>query len=193
MDSAELAGAIPPPPRFTDTVQPKVYNLALLGSLGIASRGVTSAESRAALTGRYVYDDMPGALERYAEGGTFSATRIDIDAVRRVANAYMGGVGSAAQAPATSESLGAAASRYMTLSQASSVDPAEFRSYLENTPEEGATLAQIQRLENMLADMRNLGLPPGEAAQARVRLIASLSSETLPPDALGRALRQPTP
>ena len=169
-------------------MQPAVYDVALLGQLGIPSRGVTSEEARAAFAGRYLYNDMPGSLDRYADR-TFAATRVDINAVLRVTNAYLAGVGTPEQAAAAAESLSQAADRYMTLNQAASVDPSAFRQYLETTPEERATLAQIQRLETLLADMRTLGLPAVEYRQARARLIASVASDKLPPETLARTLQ----
>jgi hypothetical protein len=189
VDAAELAGATAPAPRLFDVVQPATYDVAMLNQLGIASRGVSSEEARAAFAGRYLYNDMPGELDRYNAERTFAATRVDINAVLRVTNAYVGGLGVPQQAAAASQALSQAADRYMTLSQASSVDPAAFRQYLESNPQEQETLAQIQRLEALLADMRSLGLPAVEYRQARARLLSSIASDKLPMEVLARTLK----
>jgi hypothetical protein len=161
----------------------------MLAALGIPARGVTSDESLNAFAGRFYYSDMPASLDRFGER-QFAATRVDINAVQRVANAYLSGVGAPEQATAAAQALSGAATRYMTLSQASDVDPAAFRSYLESTPDEQATLAQIQQLERLLADLKGLGLPPVEYRQARAALLSKLASDSLTPELIARTVEK---
>src|SRR6185436_5347803 len=118
-------------------------------------------------------------------------SRADIASVRRVAQAYTAAVGAQGNSEALAKSLAAAADRYFTLNQASSMDGARFRQYIEATPTEQETLAAVQNLEAMLANVKQLGLPPVEYRQARERILGSLASSKLPADQLAKALEKP--
>jgi hypothetical protein len=174
-------------------VQPQVYDAASLSRMGIASRGPSSDEARASIDGRYLYSDMPASLDKYVDGRTFAATRADIASVKRVAQAYNAALGTQAQSEAMAQTLRSAADRYFTLNQASSLDGAKFRQYIESTPTEQETLAAVQKLETMLANVKALGLPPVEYRQARERILASLASKTLPADQLARTVEKAAP
>jgi hypothetical protein len=115
---------------------------------------------------------------------------VDIDAVRRVASAFVSVAGTPDQASAAAQNLSEAANRYFTLSQASNLDPAAFRNYLETTPDEQATLAQVQKLEALLADVKKLGLPAVEYRQTRARLLASMASDRVPADVLAKTVEK---
>jgi hypothetical protein len=169
-----------------------VYDVGLLTELGIAGRGVSADEARAAFSGRYEYNDMPAGVEQFADTRPFAATRVDIAAVMRVAAAYRQVVGTTPERTGqVGQELGEAAGRYFTLTQATDVDPAAFRNYLETTPDEQATLAKVRQLENLLADIRRLGLAEVEYRQARARVLSQIASEKLPADVLAKAIEKP--
>jgi hypothetical protein len=181
------------PLRFSDTVQPEVFDLRMFGPLGVNARGPSSEEAVAAFMGRYLYSDLPGSLDRYRDDRSFAATRVDIATVSRLVqnHAAVFGAADANQAGAMADALNQSAARYFTLTQAAEMDPGGFRRYLESTPQEQAALAHIQKLEGLLASLRNLGLPPVEYNQARERLLASVSSRRLTPQLLAKVVEKP--
>jgi hypothetical protein len=154
---------------------------------------VTPDEAAASISGPYMYSDMPGSLDKYVDNRVFAATRMDLQAVKRVAQARDAALGTADadQTAVLAKSLAAAADRYFTLNQASAMDGAKFRTYIESTPNEKDTLAAVQKLEALLADVKSLGLPPVEYRQTRDRLLAGLVSAKLPADQLAKTLEKP--
>jgi hypothetical protein len=70
------------------------------------------------------------------------------------------------------------------------MDGSKFRQYIETTPTEQETLAAVQKLEVMLADVKKLGLPSVEYRQARERVLTTLASSKLPADQLAKAVEK---
>lgn len=171
----ELAAAVPPPPRFVDTVQPEVFDLRVLSRLSINARGVNSDEALASLIGRYMYSDLPRTLSEFGAERTITATRLDIDAAARAVKGYNAVFGTP-QSDKTGdirEAIGASVQRYQA--NGNVIDPVAFRQYLERTPVERQTLIYIQQLENMLAELRATGLPAADYRQARRKVLVMIA------------------
>jgi filamentous hemagglutinin family protein len=185
-DRHVLAG-VTDPIYFHDYVQTKVYDAAMMTRMGVAARNPSSEEARGALDGRAMYSDMPASLDRYSDR-QFVATRADIASVKRVTKRYDATLGGEGQAQAMAKALGDAAERWYSLNQASAMDGAKFRAYLESNPAEKETLAAMVKLEAILTDVKALGLPPVEYHQTRERLLAAVASPKLPADQLAKAV-----
>lgn len=177
---ADLAEALAPRIRFSDSVQPEAYDLRLFQRLSINARGVSEEEISDALIGRLVYNDLPSGVETFnREERRFAATRADIDSVLRIVGERDAAFGTpdADQTQAIAASLAESANRYFTLSGASRIDPVEFRKFLESSPQEQRTLAYIQQLQAVLSDMKTLGLPASEYQQSQVRLLSQVAPQ----------------
>ncbi len=177
--SPDLAGADRTTPQFQDFTLPEAYDVQLLGRIAVASRAPSLGEAQGATVGRALFNDMPAAPAGFTEGERIaSATRFDIDLVRRVVEAYEGFFGpgeGSGDAPQIAVILSAASQQYMSLHDAAQIDAAGFDQFLRENPDQAVALDYVLRLRAVLREMQGLGLTPAEYAQARDRLLATLA------------------
>lgn len=173
-DAAALAGATQSP-EFEDSIQPDVFDVDLLTELAIAARSPNREEAAAALAGRLLYNDLPGRVIDYPGDRTVAATRMDINEVIAVVNTYRGLFGEGgAQSAAVGERLSASVESFRAAS-GNAFDAAEYRLFLETSPEQAPTLATVQQISSLLAGIRGLGLSGVEYKQTRDRLLAGIA------------------
>ncbi|MEC9372217.1 MAG: filamentous hemagglutinin N-terminal domain-containing protein [Planctomycetota bacterium] len=195
-----LVDQIPEDPQFQDSVIPEVYDLALIERLQVNARPITTEQATSSFTGRSIYSELPPTPDDFTAPATVSATRLDIDAVRRTVQTYNAifGVPVSPGGPATPEAiestervaaaLNASINRYFSLAEAGAFDPAANRDYIANEPAEAAAFAYAQQLSLLLTDLRNMGLTDLEYRQTRDRILAALAYPGVPVPALGQAI-----
>jgi len=185
-----LAAASNFPPRFRDSVKVPVFDLRLLARVGVTARATAPSESTAGLAGPLVYNDLPGTTGT-APGDVLAANRMDIRTVARAVNRYNAVFGTPEQdqTGAIAGDIAGATTRWFSISQASAFDPDAFRTYVESTPGEAQTLARIQQLEGLLAQLRGLGLTGAEYRVSAGRLLAPVTpAGQATPDQMARAI-----
>lgn len=175
---ADLAGATKAP-RFTDSVQPRVFDLRLMARVAIDGRGPSRDEALNAIRGRYIYNDLPTSVAGYEAGErTFVATRLNPASVHAAVDRFNELFGPPWQdrTPRVATALVDAANRYRAAGGPASGTP--FRAYLEQTPSEAEALGYVRQLQGLVAQLRALGLPSAEFERSRYRLLSELSQLT---------------
>ena len=178
--SAELAGARPHDPQFEDSVQAEVHDLELLNRLQILGRAVRESEARDALFGRAIYNDLLTSPEDNADALHTAVTRIDVHAVENLVVTYNSIFGPADhdRTAEVGDTLASSFDGYMdvmSLEQASSVEPALFRSWLARQDDQTQSLFYVQQLERLLTGLQVLGLTQREYVEARDRILDAIA------------------
>ena len=130
----------PRDPIFHDSVQPEVYDIALLNRLAVAAQGVDGKTSLDGMIGRLIYGDQPTNPNAFETSSTMTATRFDIHTVMQIVERYESIFGTP-EAP-TGELVRARIAAAM-------------RNELTETP-------LIDDLRALLIDLRNMGVPKQE-------------------------------
>jgi len=176
----DLAAATPRDPLFDDSVQPEVYDVSALQRLAILARPVSNDEAAGAVTGMAVYNDLPSDPSNFAHPLTTAATRIDINAAQDVMAIYDSVFGNvnADRTPEVGQTLAGAFDNYMSfmsIEQASSVDPARFRSWLVRQSAESQANGYVSRLRMLLDRLATIGLSHREYIEARRRILEAVA------------------
>ncbi len=130
----------PRDPLFRDTVQPEVYDIALLNRLSVASQGVSGKTSLDGMMGRLIYGDEPETQGDYGTGATMHATRFDIHTAMEIAERYDALFGSD-EAPTGNN----------VRSQVAAA--------MQGDAGDGVTIAELRAL---LSELRGMGIPTTE-------------------------------
>lgn len=177
--SDELAGARVRDPLFEDSVTPGLVDLLLMQQIAIDARLPGAEEARSAFAGRALYNNLPAAAGQFDDPYPVIATRLDRDAVADAVEVY-NELFSPDEENRTAEvarTIAASMTRYFALSEAGDFDPAAARNYLEASPEESAALAYVNRLRDLLTEVRQTGLTLAEYRRVRDRLLAAVAPE----------------
>jgi hypothetical protein len=128
---------------------------------------------------RYVYMDLPASPDD-ASADAIAATRFDIPAVINVVARYDALFGSPEESRLAeiAAALQSAMSDYMSLEDASALDPRGFNEFLRTSPDHGTAYAHALALRDILDGIRGLGLTRIEYLETRSRLMDPL----VPPD-----------
>lgn len=185
-------------PEFEDSIIPRPYNIELLRRVAIAARGVDRAEATD-LSERYLYMDLP-ANPNEQLAASIVATRFDIGTVVEVVARYdaVFGTPEASRLAEVASELQSAMGQYLSLNDASTLDPSGFNEFLRTSPDHERAYRDAVALNELLDRLRTMGLTRGEYVETRDRLMDPL----VPADAsvsarqLGEALELtagPTP
>ncbi|MCC6661572.1 MAG: filamentous hemagglutinin N-terminal domain-containing protein [Phycisphaerales bacterium] len=181
--AGSLAGILPMEarPEVSQTTAISASQRELLRRLGITSRELNPDELIEFLVGVSLYDDYPTSHNANSlEDFTVAINRLPGDRVTTLLAAYedvfttttvdpeTGATSQVNRSTDIEASLGQALRRYReTLPEdATGIDPAGFRAYLESTPDETEALGWVRRLEAFVRQLKELGLGPKEERMA---------------------------
>lgn len=186
----ELRAATDFPPRFADTVKVRVFDLRLLSRLLLPGRATATSEAVAGLGGPLVYNDLAFAP---TDPQLIAATRFDIQGVMRAVNRYNAAFGAPDQdqTPQVAADLKAGVQQWLTLSGATTFDPAAFRAFAQSQQADASTRERIAQIESILAEVRGLGLTATEYRLARARLLEPLAGNGVKAEDLAAAIDAP--
>lgn len=187
----DIAGAAQPVnPEFKDTVTPEAYRVDLLNRIALLGRGVSDTEAADAMIGPALFNDLAEAPALSGPALATAATRLHRPAVESAVarfDAVFGPEGEDRSAEVR-DLLASTAGRYMSLTQAASVDPGAFRAWLATSDGSPDALATIANLSDLLARLRSLGLTAPEYSQARDRILAVIAPQGMTVETLAALL-----
>ena len=193
--ASTIAGAIPRETRQNDVGQSTTLAQAQfeqVKQLGIVPRNATAGELVELLTGSATYDDYPRALLPAAEDYTTVVNRLPSDRVEALLASYdavfntvqvgddgkpvldeQGKTRRVSRTQEIQESLLASVKRFREASSVKTpeVDPTAFRAFLEQSPEEAASLGYIRQLGEFLDQLELVGLTARELQQSKAIIL----------------------
>jgi hypothetical protein len=109
-----------------------------------------------------------------------AATRFDIQAVIRVVDRYdaLFGPTDADRSAQVAAAVRGSVDSYFTLRGASSLDPADYASYVASLPPEDSARLELAQARALLGELKALGLTETEYRLARNRMLATLRPDS---------------
>jgi len=189
--SNEIAAAAQPVnPELNDTVTPEAYRVDLLNRIALLGRGVSDTEAAEAMVRPALFNDLAESAALTGPALVTTATRLHRPAVETAVerfNSVFGPEGEDRSAEVR-DLLNSTTGRYMSLTQAATVEPGAFRAWLASSDGNPEALATIDNLSDLLARLRSLGLTAPEYAQARDRILAVVAPSGMSVEALAALL-----